>query len=307
MQTKHLLVRHFHAAFYSMLVAGLLLLCPSAGAQESGLLAQGTGLEAQGVSRPMYNAQLSFALPGSVFGIAVQPGQAVKAGDLLMHLDSRVEDSRLALLDSEIASTIKIRTLQTKIEQARLDMHRYNDALRHKAATVMEYQHAKLAHSLSVLGLEEETFRIEQLQRSRQELLAQRERMYLYAPCNGYVEEVLVEKGMAVDRNVPAIRLVAIDPIQVDLTLPVNKAMLLKENEEVDVFLPGAQQAVKGVIAHTAKIAVLSNRTLKVRVHVPNVDNKPVGLMVTVRFPEHLGDIASPVPTTQGGPDEPSK
>lgn len=283
--------------------AGLLLFCSTARGEG------GDMRETQGVSRPMYNAQLSFALPGSVFAIAVQPGQAVREGDLLMHLDSRAEDSRLALLDSEIANTIKIRTLKTKIEQAQLDMQRYADALRQKAATVMEYQHAKLAHSLSVLALEEEEFRIEQLQRSKQELLAQRERMYLYAPCNGYVEEVLVEKGMAVDRNVPAIRLVAIDPIQVDLTLPVDQALLLKEKDEVEVILPGTQHVIKGVVAHIAKIAVLSNRTLKVRVHVPNADGKPVGLMVTVRFPDHMADKGNvPLPhTNQGDTNEPDK
>lgn len=242
-------------------------------------------LEAQGVSRPMYNAQLSFALPGSIYVIAVKPGEAVKEGDLLMHLDSRAEDSRISLLDSEIQSTIKIRTLQTKIEQARLDMQRYANALTHKAATVMEHQHAKLAHSLSVLALEEERFRIEQLKRNREELLAQRERMYLYAPCDGFVEDVLVERGMAVDRNVPALRLVSTDPLLVDLTLPVDKALLLKEGESVEVFLPGSSAALRGTVAQVAKIAVLSSRTLRVRVHVPNPQRIPAGLMVTVRFP----------------------
>ena len=88
-------------------------------------------------ARAMYNAQLSFAVPGSVYAIGVKPGQSVKKGDLLMNLDSRAEDSRLALLDSEIASTIKVRTLETKIVQAKLDMERFADALRHKAATAM--------------------------------------------------------------------------------------------------------------------------------------------------------------------------
>jgi multidrug resistance efflux pump len=249
----------------------------------------------------MYNAQLSFALPGSIYAIAVKPGEAVKEGDLLMHLDSRAEDSRISLLDSEIQSTIKIRTLQTKIEQARLDMQRYANALTHKAATVMEHQHAKLAHNLSVLALEEEFFRIEQLKRNREELLAQRERMYLYAPCDGYVEDVLVERGMAVDRNVPAMRLVSTDPLLVDLTLAVDKAMLVKEGECVEVFLPGSDAALQGTVAQVAKIAVLSSRTLRVRVHVPNPQRIPAGLMVTVRFPFiQTHEEPATLPHTQG-------
>ena len=82
-------------------------------------------LTAQGVSRPVYNAQLNFAMPGSVYDIIARPGRRVSTGDLLMSLDTRAEDSRLKLLEQEIASTIKIRTLKTKIEQANLDMKRY--------------------------------------------------------------------------------------------------------------------------------------------------------------------------------------
>lgn len=99
-----------------------------------------------------------------------------------MALDTRTEDSRLRLLEQEIASTIKIRTLTTKSKQAGLDMARYAAALKNKAATVMEAQHAKLAYGLSVLALEEEYFRIEQLKLNRNELLAIRECMRLYAP-----------------------------------------------------------------------------------------------------------------------------
>ena len=238
-----------------------------------------------GVSRPRYNAQLSFTVPGSVYKIAVKPGQTVKQGELLMHLDSRAEDFRIAQLKSEISSTIKIRTLQTKIKQAHLDMDRFGEALRQNAATVMEFQHAQLTHDLSLLALEEEQFRIEQLKRSLNELQAQRERMYLYAPCDGYIEDISIEKGMAVDRNIPALRLVAIDPILVELTLPVDEAMQLKIGDRVEVRQPDSDTVFAGEIDQIAKIAILSNRTLKVCIHVPNPKKMPVGLMVTICFP----------------------
>jgi multidrug efflux pump subunit AcrA (membrane-fusion protein) len=109
--------------------------------------------------------------------------------------------------------------------------------------------------------------------------------MYLHAPCDGFVEEILVERGMAVDRNVPALRLVSTDPILVELTLPVDRALLLKEGDAVEVAQPGSGEVFPGIVAQVAKIAVLSNRTLKVRVHVPNPGGRPVGLMVNVSFP----------------------
>ena len=276
------------------------LACPAFAGQEAATRA--ATFTAQGVSRPMYNAQLSFAVPGSVYVIAVNPGQRVKEGDLLMHLDSRAEDSRLALLDNEIASTIKLRTLKTKIDQAKLDMERFSDALRHKAATAMEYQHARLGYALSILALEEERFRVEQLQRNREELLAQRERMYLYAPCGGYVEDIGVERGMAVDRNVPALRLVTIDPLIVDLTMPVAEALQLRVGDPAEVTPPGSDHVLQGRVEQIARIAVLSSRTLKVRVHVPNALGMPAGMMMDVRFTSPtLEPGALPAPHTSQG------
>lgn len=235
-----------------------------------------------GISRPAYNAQLAFATPGTVARIAVKPGARVKAGDLLMSLDTDVEDCRLALLDAEIASNVKKKTLATQIEQANLDMQRYTAAHARNAATTMEVQHATLKYTLSRLAAEEERFRVEQLRRSKAELLAQRDRMRLVAPCDGIVNDITVECGMAVDKNTPALVLVAINPMLVELNLPIEQALKLKTGDQVDVGMPGSYQPRKGIVTQVASIAVLSNRTLQVRVSVPNPEEEPVGLMVTV-------------------------
>ncbi len=249
-------------------------------------MAEAKLLEVQGVSRPMYDAKLSFSIPGNIFAIDVKPGQAVKKGEPLMHLDSRAEDSRIAQIKSEIESTIKIRTLEARVAQAKVDMVRFQSALRSRAATVMEFQHSRLSHELSVLALEEERFRLSQLQLSLQEMLAQRDKMYLYAPRDGFVESILVEQGMAVDRNVAAVHYVSIDPLLVELTLPIQQAEHIKMGDEVEVLQPHNDMVFKGVVAQVARIAVLSNRTLKVGIHVKNPENISAGLLVTVRFPQ---------------------
>ena len=243
---------------------------------------EGAAGQWMGVSRPAYNAQLAFATPGTVARIAVKPGARVKAGDLLMSLDTDVEDCRLALLDAEIASTVKKKTLATQIEQANLDMQRYTAAHARNAATTMEMQHATLKYSLSQLAAEEERFRVEQLRRSKAELVAQRDRMRLVAPCDGIVNDVTVECGMAVDKNTPALTLVAINPMLVELNLPIEQALKLKTGDPVEVGMPRSGQTQKGIVTQVASIAVLSNRTLQVRVSVPNPEEEPVGLMVTV-------------------------
>lgn len=239
----------------------------------------------QGISRPSYNAPLSFALPGVIYTIDVEAGDKVKAGDLLMSLDTRAEDQRLALLAAEMQSTIKRRVLETQRAQAKLDMERFRNARKHNAATDMEVQHAELQYKLATLGLEEETFRIKQLGLNREELLAQREKMRLYAACDGIVEDIPVERGMAIDRNIAALRLVTIDPMIVELNLPVEIADKLEEGTLLDIIMDDGCVA-KGTVTHKASIAVLSSRTLRVRLTVPNPMGHSVGLLVKVVPPQ---------------------
>ncbi len=271
--------------WYKGIICTLMLLMSSMYTHAS---AQEKGLEVQGVSRPMYDAKLSFSISGNVFAIKVNQGQAVKEGEVLMYLDSRAEDSRIAQLEAEIQSTIKMRTLKARIDQAKLDMERYRGALRNKAATVMEFQHAKLGHDLSVLGLEEERFRIAQLKLSLKEMQAQRDKMYLYAPKDGFVEDILVERGMAVDRNVVAVHYVAIDPLLIDVTLPMQQAARIEVGDEVEILIPNNSEVFSGKVVQIAKIAVLSNRSIKIGIHMDNPQNISAGMLVKVRFPKFL-------------------
>lgn len=277
----------FCIVFYSIRAFSLIVLfCCCTGSAFASDIPAPQAVEFEGVLRPVYDGQLSFALPGRLSEIKVTRGQYVKKGAFMMHLNTRAENARLALLENEIRNTIKFRTLETQKKQAKLDMERYQSALHENAATLMEFQHSELMYNLSVLALEEEQFRINQLKLNRKDLLAQRDSMYLYAPINGYVEEIYVEKGMAVDRNIPAIRFVSIDPMMVELTLPVKIAVALEVGDLVSVLHPASKETLVGKIVHVTKIAVLSNRTLKVRIHVPNPEGLSVGLMAKVIFPK---------------------
>lgn len=241
-------------------------------------------LRLQGVSLPNYNAQLSFPIPGVVGEIAVRAGQRVKTGDLLMRLHSDPEDRRIELVQHEVGNIVKLRILQTRADQAAVDYERYKGALKRQAATDMETQHAHLAHKLTLLELEEEKFRLEQLERSLHELMAHRERMRLYAAVDGYVEEVNVEVGMAVDKNTPALRLVSIDPLTVDFSMPVARALTFKEGEKVTLCFPKTTTCREGLIRHIGKIAILSSGNLRVRVQSDNPQNTPAGMMLEAVF-----------------------
>ncbi len=240
--------------------------------------------EVQGVSRPFYDASLSFSVPGTIGDILIEEGDEVFEGQELIRLDSRAESARIKLIENEINADIKQRTLLSRAEQSRVDMVRYQDAKRHNAATAVEVQHSQLAYELNKLAIEEEVFRIDQLRLNLDELLAQKEKMVLKAPVSGYIEEIAVEKGMAVDRNVLALRLVSNNPLLIEFSLPIDQALAIKEGDSVDIRTENSSMVFEGEVAQIAKVAVLSNKTLKVRVKADNIHNLPAGLLLNVSF-----------------------
>ena len=281
---------HAIYALGTVLVMAMALCSSSVQASESGQLAdplanetnQPLATQIQGVTRPVYDAKLSFASQGTIFTLPVKAGAQVKKGELLMALDTRAEESRLAAITAEIESPLKLQSLQTRLDQSQLDMQRYQSAYEHKAATAMETQHSQLNVTLSKLAKKEEQFRVTQLRLAHEELAAQIDRMRLYSPCDCVVEDVMVELGMAVDRSLPALRLVDTQRLRIDINLPIEQALQFKAGESLWIRYAPQAQPVKATIVNISRLAVLSNHSLGLRLEAPNPQHYPAGMQATV-------------------------
>ncbi|OEU71366.1 MAG: hypothetical protein BA863_06200 [Desulfovibrio sp. S3730MH75] len=241
--------------------------------------------EFQGVCLPSYDARLGFAMSGVVSEIPVVKGQEVEAGTVLLRLNSKAEQARLAQLDAELATTIKLKSSRVKLKQAQLDMKQYREAYSEKAASVMETQHAELTAELSKLAVEDEKFNRKILALQLKEMQILVDKMSLAAPRKGVVEEILVEEGVAVEKSGVALRLVTIDPTRIDISVPLEVGMNLNSGDKVNVTYADSY-LVTGKITHVAKVADMSSNTLRVSMEIPNPERRPVGVLVTVKLPD---------------------
>ena len=67
--------------------------------------------------------------------------------------------------------------------------------------------------------------------------------------------------------------------------MPLDITATLKEVMPAKVSELNGSDAVQGTIIHIARIAVLSNRSQKIRSVVPKPQHRAVGRMMQVRFP----------------------
>lgn len=237
---------------------------------------------------PSQEAMLSMSMerPGRIAKIPVKEGQLVKAGDVLIQLDDKAEQSDVAWLKAQADDQVQIKAAQAQMDQKKVDLQRTQQAFDHSgAATDLEVQHAKLEVTIGELSLELARFKSRQDQLKYQEALARVERMKMLAPFDGVVEKLAVHEGESVEPAKPILRLVRIQKLWIDAPVPCEIACGLHLGQEANVVYRIDQEpAGIAKIIHLASVAESGSNTRLVRLELDNPAGKPAGMHVTVTF-----------------------
>ena len=270
---------------------GTLLVALLAG---SGGVCLGEGIDTS--TRPSRDAMLSFLYPGKILKVLVKEGDEVKAAAPLVQLDDTAERENVAYLKAQADDEVRIEAAEAELKQKQLDFEKVDDAFRKDAATLSEWENSKLEERISVLRLKLQKLQSDQDRRKYREAKIRVERMCLRSPIAGKVEEIHVEAGECVDAVEAVIRVVKIDPLWIEVQVPLQQATALKRGQGADVeFLAagrGRKKPLTGKIIHIASVASAAEK-LTVRVEVPNPTGRPAGESVRVSFPSRLGKSAA--------------
>lgn len=246
------------------------------------------GNENTAMTKPSADVTLSFVQAGRVSKINFREGDTVKVGDVLVQQDNVVELVRLAQLEAESKNNTKIQASELSLAQRRVDLERLE--ARPKAVTKTELEHARLALDIAELSLRVAVFEHEQAQRKYEEAKLQIERMSLKSPIDGRIEEikedVKIEVGESVNALDDVVRVVRINPLWIDVPVPLSQTTSLRYGHTAMVnFLGPEKMSVQGTVIYISSVADFGSDTLKVRIQVPNKNNRPAGEPVIVTFP----------------------
>ena len=266
-------------------------------------------------TQPSEDVTLAFTRAGRVLKVLVKPGDAVKAGQLLVQLDDAAERARLEQLKIQAQDTTRIRAAEAQLAQRKVDLAKLEWAFKRGAATDMEVERARLDVKIAELSLELAQVQHKQDQLQYEQARIELERMRLLSPISGRVEQVVVEPGESADALQNVIRVVNIDPLWVDVPASVAEVRRLKlsvgDPAEV-TFLTGEAgkpgPTVAGKVIYIAAVADAASNTRTVRVEVPNAALRPAGEHVRVRFkvPPRVARL-SEAGSSGGAPESPSK
>lgn len=248
----------------------------------------------QAKSLPSSDLTLSFVRPGTVETVQVKQGDTVRQGQLLVQLEDAVEQAQLAQALAEAEDRTRIEAAQARLEQARVDLDKTKQAAAGGGATETEVEHARLEVTINELSLQLAKFQQQQAQRSVEQLRRSLERMQLKSRIDGLVEKIHLQPGESADALQEVIRIVSIDPLWIDVDVPIQQArqhkpvkpgQAARPNQLARVRLGSADAPpVTGRIIFRAAVGDAPSGTLVMRIEVPNPDRVPAGQFCWVRL-----------------------
>lgn len=254
--------------------AFILVLSPLASAQS-----------VEAITKPSEDVTLSFVRAGAIAQILVKEGDTVAAGQLLVKQDDTAELVNLEQLQAEAESTVRVEAAQAQLDEKKVEYNKMRDADVKGAVSKWDVDRARLAVEIADLSLQLARFEHTQNGRKRDEAKLQIDRMSIRSPIAGRVEKLFVQPGEAADALEDVIRVVKIDPLWIDVPVPLPRARSLAVGRPVTVlFGPAQGESTQGRLILIAAVADAASDTISCRIALPNPAARPAGEHVNVNF-----------------------
>lgn len=225
---------------------------------------------------------------GVVEKVLVRRGDVVKKGALLAQLASGPERATLDLARERVAMEGEIKAAEARVDLAKKKWERTDELAKRNfvSANARDEAEAELRLASEQFRALQESRRLAELEAKRaEEVLAQRS---IYSPVNGVVVALLLNPGELASSNQkdPILKLMEIDPLHVELILPVSQFGKIKRGQRARI---SPEQPIGGT--YTAHVDVVdltidaASGTFGVRLLLPNPGNRiPAGVKCRAQF-----------------------
>lgn len=214
-------------------------------------------IQAVGSLTARHGTNVAPEVPGIVANIHFKSGQQVKAGDLLVELDSEVDRARLKSLQA----------MEVLAEK-----------------TYARSRHLYRIKALSKAQLDSASAQLDSARAQVTQERALLDQKFIRAPFSGRLGISAVSLGQYVNPGTKLVALQALDPIYVDFNVPQKSVHALNVGQTVQVKSDALRgQIFNGEITAIEPEVSISTRNVKVRAQVPNPKRLLLpGMFVTV-------------------------
>jgi RND family efflux transporter MFP subunit len=238
------------------------------------------------VVNPNATVELGSHHDGILDELLVKRGDHVKIGQPLARLDSEMEAISVELARIRADSDIAVRSSQIQVKFRAREHHRLESLRDNQSVSASVYEQAEIEHGLAKLALDSARLErvVAQMEYSRAR--AQLERRTIKSPVDGVVVALEMSPGEYVHDQSTLMSIAAIDPLHVEVYLPVTSYGAIVKGVAATVR---PEQPIGGEYPATVvvvdQVFDAASRTFGVRLELSNPEFElPGGLRCIVEF-----------------------
>jgi RND family efflux transporter MFP subunit len=263
-------------------------------------------MEFEGLVEPYMEVKVGSGVAGVLDTVTVDRGDLVRKDQVVATLQSGVEKATVDLARAKAEMDATIKAKQDALEFAERKLERNKDLYRQKALPDQQWDEVETQRLLAEHELAEalENRQLAKLELKRATEVV--ERMNIRSPLNGVVVERFLHPGEYVEDQ-PILKLAQIDPLNVEVILPVEMLGSVKAGMDATVK---PEAPVSGFYAAKVKIVDkvvdAASGTFGVRLELPNPDHElPPGLkckVVFLEFGKQATELKKPIEKSESSP-----
>ena len=211
-----------------------------------------------GTVRPKLSATIEAKVSGRIDKMAVVPGQSVKAGDLLAHLDAAEISSRLDQVTAALA-------------QAEQDWKRISKLFEQQASTRSEYDAADARYRMA--------------KGAAAEAKAMMSYCEVLAPFDGVITRKLADVGDLAAPGKPLLQMENPDTLRLEADVPEALVGNVKPGDKLTVRIAAVGTGIEGTVAEMSPTADPNSRTYLVKLDLPGATGLRSGQFGRVAVP----------------------
>jgi RND family efflux transporter MFP subunit len=224
---------------------------------------------------------------GLIERVAVERGEAVKKGQVLVTLESGPERAALAVARQRAEAVGQVKSAEARLDLAVKKERRAEELARQNFISPNALEEARTERSLaeSDLKVARENQRLAELEVQRAtEVLNMRT---LRSPVNGVVVDRYLKTGEFATANVkdPILKVAEIDPLNVEVILPASLYGSIQQGDRAEVSPETPQQKFVARVKVVDRVINAASGTFGVRLELPNEKQLvPAGAKCRLRF-----------------------
>jgi RND family efflux transporter MFP subunit len=241
-------------------------------------------------------AKLAFRQMGLALEVPVKEGDRVKAGQVLIQQDDRLEKKQYESLKMQGESELKIEAQAKDLALKETELKRLTGLRTKNVVSQVELERAQLDRDLSEAQLKVAREEKEVKRLDAESMAVRLEQMKMRSPFDGEVEKIDSKVGEATDPQKPSLIVVKNDPLWIIVNLPNRVTDNLKTGDALDVRYSDKDDAaftekqpwMKAEVSFLSPSGDAGALKRLVRLTLPNGGGTSSGREIQIRLPERL-------------------